>query len=82
MSRSNISNAEILYLRVSEEITFLPQPISQQVPDFKMSSGPILKQIAAARRKPDMTRKEYFNHRYRVHGHISDDVEDVNQKPE
>jgi hypothetical protein len=46
-----------------------------------MPSGLILKQIAAGRQKPDMTRKEYFNHRFLVHGNISDAVEDVDQKP-
>jgi hypothetical protein len=39
---------------------------------------PLVKQIAAGRRKPDMSRKEYFDHRFRVHGTISDSPEDPN----
>jgi len=48
-----------------------------------MSSAPLLlKQIATGRRKPDMTRKEYFDHRFRVHGSITDGIEDKSQKPQ
>jgi hypothetical protein len=31
-----------------------------------------IKQIACGRRKPNMTRKEYNDHRFRVHGALSD----------
>jgi hypothetical protein len=46
------------------------------------SSNPLIKQIAAGRRKPDMTRKEYFDHRFRVHGALSDAPEDKDWKPQ
>ncbi|KAK1991599.1 hypothetical protein LX36DRAFT_646107 [Colletotrichum falcatum] len=46
-----------------------------------MSAGNLIKQIATGRRKPDMTRKEYFDHRFRIHGHLSDDNENENEKP-
>ena len=49
---------------------------------FEMVSSSMLKQIAAGRRKPDMSRKEYFDHRFCVHGELSDGVEDINQKPQ
>ncbi|KAF4335204.1 hypothetical protein FBEOM_10948 [Fusarium beomiforme] len=42
---------------------------------------PHIKQIAAGRRKPNMTRKEFFDHRFRIHGSISDGIEDKDQKP-
>ncbi|KAH7254285.1 uncharacterized protein BKA55DRAFT_510323, partial [Fusarium redolens] len=42
---------------------------------------PHIKQIAAGRRKPNMTRKEYFDHRFRIHGSISDATEDKDEKP-
>ncbi|KAF5655297.1 hypothetical protein F25303_705 [Fusarium sp. NRRL 25303] len=42
---------------------------------------PYIKQIATGRRKPNMTRKEFFDHRFRIHGSISDGVEDKDQKP-
>lgn len=42
---------------------------------------PHIKQIAAGRRKPNMTRKEFFDHRFRIHGSISDGTEDKDQKP-
>lgn len=41
----------------------------------------IIKQIATGRRKPNMTRKEYFDHRFRVHGRISDETEEEDHKP-
>ncbi|KAH7070379.1 hypothetical protein BKA63DRAFT_578933 [Paraphoma chrysanthemicola] len=41
----------------------------------------MIKQIAAGRRKPNMTRKEYFDHRFRIHGSISDGTSDKNFKP-
>ncbi|KAH7082078.1 hypothetical protein FB567DRAFT_530545 [Paraphoma chrysanthemicola] len=41
----------------------------------------MIKQIAAGRRKPNMTRKEYFDHRFRIHGSISDGTSDKNYKP-
>jgi hypothetical protein len=46
------------------------------------SAKPSIKQIAAGRRKPDMTRKEYFDYRFRVHGTISDFVDDLDRKPQ
>ncbi|RBQ78508.1 hypothetical protein FVER14953_07697 [Fusarium verticillioides] len=42
---------------------------------------PHIKQIATGRRKPNMTRKEFFDHRFRIHGSISDATEDKDQKP-
>ncbi|KAG5797857.1 hypothetical protein H9Q69_003085 [Fusarium xylarioides] len=42
---------------------------------------PHIKQIATGRRKPNMTRKEFFDHRFRIHGSISDAIEDKDQKP-
>lgn len=42
---------------------------------------PHIKQIAAGRRKPNMTRKEFFDHRFRIHGSLSDAIEDKDQKP-
>ncbi|RAH43372.1 uncharacterized protein BO95DRAFT_368769 [Aspergillus brunneoviolaceus CBS 621.78] len=41
-----------------------------------------IKQIVAVRRKPDMTRKEFLNHRFQVPGTISDAPEDPDIKPE
>ena len=41
-----------------------------------------IKQLATGRRKPDMTRKEYFDHRYQVHGYLSDMPEDADEKPQ
>ncbi|KAK2055996.1 hypothetical protein LY76DRAFT_577090 [Colletotrichum caudatum] len=43
--------------------------------------GNVIKQITAGRRKPDMTRKEYFDHRFRVHGRLADASENENEKP-
>ncbi|WAO86360.1 Hypothetical protein NCS54_00363200 [Fusarium falciforme] len=40
-----------------------------------------IKQIAAGRRKPNMTRKEYFDHRFRIHGSLSDGTENKDDKP-
>lgn len=47
-----------------------------------MPSTQLIKQIAAGRRRPNLTRKEYFDHRFRIHGEISDAIEDKNQKPQ
>jgi hypothetical protein len=41
-----------------------------------------IKQIATGRRKPNMTRKEFFDYRFRIHGSISDATEDKDQKPQ
>lgn len=41
-----------------------------------------IKQIAAGRRKPNMTRKEYFDHRFRIHGSLSDGTENKDDKPQ
>ncbi|KAL3480494.1 hypothetical protein BJX99DRAFT_254485 [Aspergillus californicus] len=46
-----------------------------------MSSKPLIKQIAAGRRKPNLTRKEYFDHRFQIHGGISDAPDDNDLKP-
>ncbi|EOA91862.1 hypothetical protein ACJQWK_03202 [Exserohilum turcicum] len=45
------------------------------------TSTGIIKQIATGRRKPGLTRKEFFDHRFQIHGSISDAVDDKNQKP-
>lgn len=42
---------------------------------------PHIKKTATGRRKPNMTRKEFFDHRFRIHGSISDAIEDKDQKP-
>lgn len=46
------------------------------------TSTGIIKQIATGRRKPGLTRKEFFDHRFQIHGSISDAVDDKNQKPQ
>ncbi|UPK91065.1 hypothetical protein LCI18_002000 [Fusarium solani-melongenae] len=43
---------------------------------------PLIKQIAVGRRKPNMTRKEYFDHRFRIHGRIADGTEVLAHKPQ
>jgi hypothetical protein len=40
-----------------------------------------IKQIAAGRRKPNMTLKEFFDHRFQIHGSLSD-VEAKDDKPQ
>ncbi|KAF1980315.1 hypothetical protein BU23DRAFT_495719 [Bimuria novae-zelandiae CBS 107.79] len=40
-----------------------------------------LKQIACLRRKSNMTRKEFFDYHFRVHGSISDSPQNSNDKP-
>lgn len=45
------------------------------------SRYPLIKQIAATRRKPDMTHKEFLDYHYQVHGSIADAPEDPNLKP-
>lgn len=47
-----------------------------------MSSEPQVKQIVAIRRKPNLTRKEYLDYRFRVHGAITDGSENKDQKPQ
>ncbi|KAF1925603.1 uncharacterized protein M421DRAFT_7858 [Didymella exigua CBS 183.55] len=44
-------------------------------------SAPRLKQIACVRRKSNLTRKEFFDYHFLVHGSISDEPTDVDQKP-
>lgn len=46
-----------------------------------MSSVPLIKQICAIRRKPGLTRKEYLDYRYRIHGSIVDGPENKEEKP-
>ncbi|EXL66009.1 hypothetical protein FOPG_17797 [Fusarium oxysporum f. sp. conglutinans race 2 54008] len=46
-----------------------------------MPSKPLMKQIAAGRRKPNLTRKEFLDHRFRIHGQIADAPEDKDLKP-
>jgi hypothetical protein len=36
------------------------------------STQPILKQIAAIRRKAGLTRQEFFDHHFQIHGTLSD----------
>lgn len=45
-------------------------------------SAPQLKQIACIRRKANLTRTEFFNYHFQVHGSISDEPTDVDQKPQ
>ncbi|KAF3036327.1 hypothetical protein E8E12_006269 [Didymella heteroderae] len=45
------------------------------------SSAPQLKQIACLRRKSNLTRKEFFDYHFQVHGSISDEPSDADQKP-
>ena len=45
-------------------------------------SAPQLKQIACLRRKSNLTRKEFFDYHFQVHGSISDEPTDVDQKPQ
>ncbi|KAF2659345.1 hypothetical protein K491DRAFT_622863 [Lophiostoma macrostomum CBS 122681] len=40
-----------------------------------------LKQVACLRRKAALTRKEFFDHHFQVHGAISDKPDDPNDKP-
>ncbi|EGU88934.1 hypothetical protein FOXB_00547 [Fusarium oxysporum f. sp. conglutinans Fo5176] len=47
-----------------------------------MPSKPLMKQIAAGRRKPNLTRKEFLDHRFRIHGQIADAPEDKDLKPQ
>ncbi|KAB2577873.1 Dimeric alpha-beta barrel [Lasiodiplodia theobromae] len=49
--------------------------------DTTTSRYPLIKQIAATRRKPDMTHKEFLDYHYQVHGSIADAPEDPNLKP-
>lgn len=46
-----------------------------------MSVAPLIKQICAIRRKPGLTRKEYFDYRYQIHGAMTGEPEDKNEKP-
>lgn len=46
------------------------------------SNKTLVKQVVAIRRKPDMTRKEFLDHHYQVHGSISDGPEDSDIKPQ
>ncbi|KAF3007669.1 hypothetical protein E8E13_009054 [Curvularia kusanoi] len=41
----------------------------------------LLKQIACIRRKSNLTRKEFFDYHFRVHGSLSDKPEELNDKP-
>ncbi|PSN67615.1 hypothetical protein BS50DRAFT_664912 [Corynespora cassiicola Philippines] len=45
------------------------------------AAAPFLKQIACLRRRADMTRKEFFDHHFCVHGSISDIPENIDEKP-
>lgn len=49
---------------------------------FVMSLAPLIKQICAIRRKPGLTRKEYMDYRYRIHGAIVDAPENKDEKPQ
>ncbi|KAJ0416227.1 hypothetical protein BJY00DRAFT_317113 [Aspergillus carlsbadensis] len=40
-----------------------------------------VKNIVGVRRRPNMTRKEFYDHHYRVHGYLSDYPEDKDIKP-
>ncbi|KAJ4399547.1 hypothetical protein N0V91_009372 [Didymella pomorum] len=44
-------------------------------------SPPQLKQIACLRRKSNLTRKEFFDYHFQVHGSMSDEPSDADQKP-
>ncbi|OQV11151.1 EthD domain-containing protein [Cladophialophora immunda] len=46
-----------------------------------MSFGPGVKQIVAIRRKPNLTRKEYLDYHFRIHGAITDGTENKDDKP-
>ncbi|KAL1903218.1 hypothetical protein Sste5346_000503 [Sporothrix stenoceras] len=46
------------------------------------SNSAMIKQIASSRRKPGMTRREYLDYHFRVHGALADDIDDRNAKPE
>lgn len=45
------------------------------------SNDSAIKQIACGRRKPNMTRSEYFTYRFQTHGAISDAPEEPKEKP-
>ncbi|KAF3398548.1 hypothetical protein F1880_005729 [Penicillium rolfsii] len=40
-----------------------------------------IKNIVGIRRRPNMTRKEFYDHHFRVHGYLSDAPQDKNIKP-
>lgn len=42
----------------------------------------MIKQIASSRRRPGMTRREYLDHHFRVHGAIADGAEDRDARPQ
>lgn len=46
------------------------------------SNENLIKQVVAIRRKPDMTRKEFLDHHFRIHGAISDEPKNANHKPQ
>ncbi|KAK4044337.1 hypothetical protein C8A01DRAFT_31388 [Parachaetomium inaequale] len=41
----------------------------------------LLKQIACLRRKPNLTRKEFFDYHFRIHGALADSPENPDHKP-
>ncbi|KAL6705916.1 hypothetical protein ACN47E_006195 [Coniothyrium glycines] len=45
------------------------------------TQNPLLKQMAALRRKPNLTRKEFFDYHFQVHGSISDVPQNEDEKP-
>lgn len=47
-----------------------------------MSLAPLVKQICAIRRKPGLTCKEYLDHRFHIHGAITDGFEEKDEKPQ
>ncbi|KAF5978728.1 hypothetical protein FBULB1_6045 [Fusarium bulbicola] len=81
----NYCNTAALHLsrrgmrRIPLEPTEHPQVYNPKTGAYTMM--PHIKQVAAGRRKSNMTRKEYFDHVFRIHGSISDAVEDKDQKP-
>lgn len=46
------------------------------------SNENLIKQVVSIRRKPDMTRKEFLDHHFRIHGFISDEPGDPDHKPQ
>jgi hypothetical protein len=41
-----------------------------------------IKNVVGVRRRPNMTRKEFYDHHFRVHGYLSDAPDDKSVKPQ